>query len=684
MGKKKSKKSPPPKQQHPRLSVCMIVKNEEKLLPRCLESVKDVADEIIIVDTGSTDRTIEIAHQFGAKVYHHPWQNDFSLHRNQSISYATGDWILQIDADEELDAQSGPILKEIIATAPEEIHAFMVLIQDVRADGSPHVLFNFPRLFRNHVGIHYISRVHNQVVINGKVLFSKIRLIHYGYDLDRKTMLKKFKRSMTLLKDWRKKEPENPTPYFYLACTYSQYQRPKKCIDYALKTLKLLRKEKTSPPFFLTIYYALVAALIQINRLEEAEKYAQESIAVFDEYLDGYYLLSSIHYVQQNFKQAVYFGDRYLKLLKEYRNQPEKIGGLNLYTIGKEAKFRYWYGISHMALGNLQKGLESIHQAMDDPHGKIPMALEACYNSMVVADVQTAKSLFQKLYFRFYEDSAFTLKIAQTLARLDRLVWLSDWSQEKRPIVTPKEDILLQFFIHLLLNNKQEAKAILSNLDITALPDKRLSEILIWVKELWGDSPIERLDKNELILAYNVIKYLSRYILEDDLEEEEYYLILYNTLQENNTDHQIKEMSLILGLIEVEKNIQMENVDALLMNMRMLCHWLQIPFPMEFEDIHQILNLLINIIRECDARNMPDAATTAMALAYQFFPDSLSSQTIRLNRQIVRSQFLGNYSEWLRLLLKYIYPDGETITSIKEKLAPLLRKKDSMEDISVI
>ena len=91
-----------PNNGRPSLSACMIVKNEEKFLAQCLNSIKDAVDEIIIVDTGSTDKTVEIAQSFGAKVYHHPWRNSFSEARNHSLSYATCDWILQIDADEAL------------------------------------------------------------------------------------------------------------------------------------------------------------------------------------------------------------------------------------------------------------------------------------------------------------------------------------------------------------------------------------------------------------------------------------------------------------------------------------------------------------------------------------------------------------------------------------------------------
>ncbi len=84
------------------LSLCMIVRDEEEMLPRCLAAVKDAVDEIIIVDTGSTDRTIEIAHSFGAQVIEQPWTGSFSDARNTSFDAATGDWMMYLDADEVL------------------------------------------------------------------------------------------------------------------------------------------------------------------------------------------------------------------------------------------------------------------------------------------------------------------------------------------------------------------------------------------------------------------------------------------------------------------------------------------------------------------------------------------------------------------------------------------------------
>src|SRR3989304_7047785 len=102
------------KSPRPTLSLCMIVKNEEQFLGQCLDSVQDIVDEMIIVDTGSTDSTVEIARRYGAQIFHHPWQGSFSEARNYGLQYATGDWILQMDADEELEKADIPILKKVL------------------------------------------------------------------------------------------------------------------------------------------------------------------------------------------------------------------------------------------------------------------------------------------------------------------------------------------------------------------------------------------------------------------------------------------------------------------------------------------------------------------------------------------------------------------------------------------
>ena len=96
------------------LSLCMITKNEEQFLADCLNSVKNIVDEIILVDTGSSDKTVEIAKSFEAKIHFFEWCDDFAAARNESLKYATKEWILILDADEIISKSDGLKIKELI------------------------------------------------------------------------------------------------------------------------------------------------------------------------------------------------------------------------------------------------------------------------------------------------------------------------------------------------------------------------------------------------------------------------------------------------------------------------------------------------------------------------------------------------------------------------------------------
>ena len=100
--KKKNRRNAGKSSSRPKISLCMIVKNEAQYIERCIKSARRAADEIIVVDTGSSDDTAEIARRLGAKTRQHQWKSDFSEARNYSIEQATGDWILYLDADEVL------------------------------------------------------------------------------------------------------------------------------------------------------------------------------------------------------------------------------------------------------------------------------------------------------------------------------------------------------------------------------------------------------------------------------------------------------------------------------------------------------------------------------------------------------------------------------------------------------
>src|SRR5205807_4207160 len=103
-----------------RVSLCLIVKNEEDNLPACLGSAADLVDEVVVVDTGSQDRTKEVAARFGAKVFDFPWVDDFAAARNESLRHATGDWAFWMDADDRLDADNRGKLRSLFAGLAEE------------------------------------------------------------------------------------------------------------------------------------------------------------------------------------------------------------------------------------------------------------------------------------------------------------------------------------------------------------------------------------------------------------------------------------------------------------------------------------------------------------------------------------------------------------------------------------
>ena len=169
------------------VSLCMIVKDEEEYLPKCLASINDIVDEIVIVDTGSADKTVEIAKNFGAKVYYFKWNNNFSEARNESLKYATKDWIFILDADDELTLESKENFKMLLNSALDEkaIYHFETLSYYGSSIEKDNIAVNLnPRLFKNNRGIHYEGEVHNQLISSEgdyNAVCKEIKIYHYGY-----------------------------------------------------------------------------------------------------------------------------------------------------------------------------------------------------------------------------------------------------------------------------------------------------------------------------------------------------------------------------------------------------------------------------------------------------------------------------------------------------------------------
>lgn len=163
----------------PTISLCMIVKNEEDVLARCLNSVCDLVEEIIIVDTGSTDKTREIAKAYTPYVYDFAWQDDFALARNFAFSKATMDFCMWLDADDilkENDRQGFLKLKESLALDVDVV----MMVYNTGFDEQDHPTFSYnrERIVRNHRGFVWQGAVHEVIVPRGKILYSKVAVSH--------------------------------------------------------------------------------------------------------------------------------------------------------------------------------------------------------------------------------------------------------------------------------------------------------------------------------------------------------------------------------------------------------------------------------------------------------------------------------------------------------------------------
>lgn len=226
----------------PSLSVVMIVKDEENTLARCLKSVESVGDELVIVDTGSTDGTVEIARHFTRKLYFHSWEDDFSKARNQALSYCTCSWCLQIDADEELVSDDIPLLRETLKQLHpiSKVHAVLMPILSYLPSGLMAKHY-FQRLYRRK-RVHYEGSVHNQVEHDGQMVTAEIRLLHYGYALPREEMHRKQEvRRRLMEKEIEKTDPEsarNSFAWMNLIRLYRNWLDWEKVIELAPRVLE--------------------------------------------------------------------------------------------------------------------------------------------------------------------------------------------------------------------------------------------------------------------------------------------------------------------------------------------------------------------------------------------------------------------------------------------------------------
>jgi len=306
----------------PFVSLSMIVKNEEADLARCLGSVRGLVDEIVIVDTGSTDRTVEIAEQFGAKVHTFAWCDDFSAARNFALDKVTGEWVLHLDGDEVVNPTTDlAAVRAELAAQPEQVCFLRVPVRNPQPQGLGFDVYGARRLFRNRPDLRWRRPIHEAIhCVTGDrpemdVSCASMVVDHDGYvDQKARRVRGKQTRNMRILKAWMAGTDE-AVDHYYLAQEHAvigQHATALRLVKQAIKRYQ----GRVRPDFEGALCCAGMRYALHLGRYKEAVRLGQHAVKTYA-YSEVCYLLGCAYWHLEDWPQA----ERYLELAMAVRTR---------------------------------------------------------------------------------------------------------------------------------------------------------------------------------------------------------------------------------------------------------------------------------------------------------------------------------------------------------------------------
>lgn len=266
------------------LSLCMIAKNEAQHIARALASVADLADEMIVLDTGSDDATRRIAADYGAKVIAHEWKDDFAEARNASLRHASSEWVLVLDADEELLPQSREPLADLLEHGTAD--AYWLRIRNLAAEGEMHAFTEarITRLFRNRPAFRYEGRIHEQVRPaierhGGEVESADVILLHHGYaETEVQGGVQRAQRNLDLLRGAIDEQPGDPYLHYQLGVTLKADGRDDQAYQAFHRALELGIEEELSADGLAMMHVKVAQLALSRDDYPTAARFAVESL----------------------------------------------------------------------------------------------------------------------------------------------------------------------------------------------------------------------------------------------------------------------------------------------------------------------------------------------------------------------------------------------------------------------
>jgi tetratricopeptide (TPR) repeat protein len=266
----------------PTISLCMIARDEEANIANCLNSIRPWVDEMIVVDTGSCDRTPAIAQACGARVEHFRWCDDFSAARNESLRHATGDWVFWMDADDIIDETNGRRLRELAASAGAEVYGITLRVHCLPRPGE-HAgveMVDHVKLIRNHPEVRFQFHIHEQVLpsirrLGKDVAYSDAHVVHAGYDATPEGQRKKRERDLRLLRLDLAEYPEHPFVHFNIGMTALHTGDPETATHHLRQSIELAGRGESH---LRKAYALLTAAYRRLGQGDEARRVCEQGL----------------------------------------------------------------------------------------------------------------------------------------------------------------------------------------------------------------------------------------------------------------------------------------------------------------------------------------------------------------------------------------------------------------------
>lgn len=293
------------------ISLVMIVKNEAKVLRNCLESVKHCVDEIVVVDTGSTDDTAAVAKEYSDKVFFYPWNEDFSAARNYAIEQVAGQWILSLDADEELICRPDALRE--LARRDDGTEAYMIPIDyPINQASGEYNRFLILRFFKNLPELRFIGKIHEQVVVTRGSTVNLAQDVYIKHmEIPASERRRKRNRNIVLLQRALRLEPDNVFLKYYLGLDWLGLGKPAKALPFLREAYNrltdehLLFKSAALRYFLLSLFYQ--------GEYHQVICLCQEAAQKYPEYTDVFYICGSALEEIKEYKAAVKWFQQALK-----------------------------------------------------------------------------------------------------------------------------------------------------------------------------------------------------------------------------------------------------------------------------------------------------------------------------------------------------------------------------------